>query len=389
MMDRKIRIGFVIGQLHTGGYERQLYELATRMPGGACEPFVYCLSEKVEPFGRRLQEAGIPLRVIPRRRSYELSRALRTARLIRQDRIDVVHSWAPGTNLYAGLAVLLAGNRPLVASNWGTNPSPNSLITLLDRLALKLSSQIVVNSEIGREFTSRVYGVSPDRILVVRNWLDNSRFELPVDAAAVRTSLGLPTGVPVAGFVGRLSSEKGISLFLDVAHDVAARLPECRFLVAGDGPLLEAMKKKAQNLEIPDRVLFAGFREDIPRVLAAMDLMVLTSTWEGLPNAILEAMAAGKPVIATRVGGCAELIEHGATGYLTDPGDREALTRRVAEVLSSPDRGRGLGEAGRRRAVSEFSANDLLLIMERIYCRIGRGPALHAASYNPRAPSQD
>ena len=371
-MNRRIRIGFVIGQLHVGGYERQLYELATRMVGGECEPFVYCLSEDVEPYGQRLQAAGVPVRVVPRRRSYELRRVVHIARLIRQDRIDVVHSWAPRANCYAGLAVLLAGNPPLVASNWGTSPTPR-LTTLLDRLAFRLSRQIVVNSETGRGFTSSVYGVSPDRILVVRNWLDTSRFESPADPAAARSSLGLPAGVPVAGFVGRLSTEKGISLFLDVAHDVAARLPESRFLVAGDGPLLEAMVKKSQNLEIPDRVLFAGFREDIPDVLAAVDLMVLTSTCEGLPNAVLEAMAAGRPVIATRVGGCAELIEHGATGYLTEPGDREELTRRVTEVLSSPDRGRGLGEAGRRRALSEFSANDLLRAMELIYCRIRGG----------------
>jgi glycosyltransferase involved in cell wall biosynthesis len=272
-----------------------------------------------------------------------------------------------------------------VASNWGTNPTPHFLTTLLDRLAFKLSRQIVVNSEIGRRFTSSVYGVSPDRILVVRNWLDTSRFESPADTAAARSSLGLPASVPVAGFVGRLSSEKGISLFLDVAHDVAARLPESRFLVAGDGPLLEAMVKKSQNLEIADRVLFAGFREDIPHVLAAVDLMLLTSTSEGLPNAVLEAMAAGKPVVATRVGGCAELIEHGATGYLTEPGDRQALTRRVTEILSSPDRGRGLGEAGRRRALSEFSANDLLRPMERIYCRIRGGSSRHdIASHNPQ-----
>ena len=385
MMNRKIRIGFVIGQLHVGGYERQLYELVTRMlAGSACQPFVYCLSEMVEPYGRWLQAAGAPLRVIPRRRSYELARAVRLARLIRQDRIDVVHSWAPGTNPYAGLAVLLAGNPPLVASNWGTNPTPHFLTTLLDRLTLKASCQIVVNSEFGREFTTSVYGVPPDRILVVRNWLDTSRFEHPANPAAVRTSLGLPTSVPVAGFVGRLSSEKGISLFLDVAHDVSAQMPECRFLVAGDGPLFEAMVKKSQDLQILDRVLFAGFREDIPRVLAAMDLMVLPSTWEGLPNAVLEAMAAGKPVIATRVGGCIEIIEHGATGYLTDPGDREALTRRVIDVLSSPDRGRGLGEAGRRRALSEFSATDLLLTMEQIYLRIPRRTARNTSTPDPQ-----
>jgi glycosyltransferase involved in cell wall biosynthesis len=379
MTHRKIRIGFVIGQLHVGGYERQLYELATRMSGSACEPFVYCLSDLVEPHGQQLQAAGVPVRVIPRRRSYELRRAVRLARLIRQDRIDVVHSWAPGTNVYAGLALLLAGNPPLVASNYGTYPRTGFLTILLDRLVFKLSRQIIVNSEMGRSFTSSYYGVSPDRILVVQNWLDTSRFESPADPAAARASLDLPAGAPVAGFVGRLSEEKGISLFLEVAHDVAARLPESRFLVVGDGPLQEAMVKQSQYLGIADRVHFAGFRHDIPDVLAAMDLMVVTSTCEGLPNAVLEAMAAGRPVIATRVGGCAQLIEDGATGYLTDPGDREALARRVTEVLSSPDRGRGMGEAGRRRAFSEFSASDLLPPLEQIYRRIHDGTADRSA----------
>ncbi|HEU5181133.1 MAG TPA: glycosyltransferase [Candidatus Polarisedimenticolia bacterium] len=381
-MDQKIRIGFVIGQLHVGGYERQLYELVTRMLGSSFEPFVYCLSDEVEPYGTRLQEAGVPLRVIPRRRSFQLSRALHTARLIRRDRIDVVHSWAPGTNFYAGLASLLGGFLPMVSSNWGTNPTPHFLPTFLDGLAFKLSGQIVVNSEIGREWTSKVYGVSPDRIRVIRNWLDTTRFEIRDNPEAAKTSLGLPSSAPVAGFVGRLSSEKGISLFLDVAHDVAARLPESRFLVAGDGPLLQDMVRKSQDLRIADRVLFAGFREDIPHVLAAIDLLVLASTSEGLPNVVLEAMAAGRPVISTRVGGCSEIIDDGATGYLTDSGDREALARRVTEVLSSPDRGRSLGEAGRRRAISEFSTADLLRPMEQIYTRMretSRQTAAHMA----------
>jgi len=366
------RVALVIGQLHAGGSERQVVELAPRLLGGRCAPFVYCLTQATEPFGPKLAAAGVPLRVLPRRRSYEPRRVLRLARLLREDRIDIVYSLSINTNLYALLALRLSPRRPLVTSNRALDPTCGRLTGGVNRFVFRHSDRVVVNSEAGRLFTSRFYRVPPDRIDVIPNGVDVNRFSSPADAAATRAAVGLPMNAPVAGFIGRASAEKRLELFLEVARVVASRFPETHFLVVGDGPLLSEMKKRALETGIGHKTVFTGSRDDVPALLAAMDLLVLTSSQEGLPNAVLEAMAAGRPVVATDVGGCRELIVEGITGFLADPEGPQELTEKVLRVLSSPDRGRALGEAGRRRARSEFSVETMTRRFEELFLRLLR-----------------
>ena len=374
------RVALVIGQLHAGGSERQVAELAPRLRGGRCEPFVYCLSQVVEPFGPQLQAAGIPLRVISRRRSFEPRRALALARLLREDRIDVVHSLSPNMNLYALLAIRIAGRRPLAASNRALDSTCGAVEAQVNRLVFRRCEKVVVNSRAGSEFTSRFYRVPSDRIEVIPNGIDIRRFGSPLHPAGARARAGLPGDVPLTGFVGRLSREKGVDLFLRVAREVISRLPEAHFLVVGDGPLLDDAKKGAREIGIGSRVIFTGFREDVPDLLGAIDLLLLTSSQEGLPNAVLEAMAASRPVVATDVGGCRELILEGVTGFLSGAGAPLALAERVVQVLSMPDRGLSLGAAGRRRAESEFGTEVMARRFEDLFCRLHRNGPGRAAS---------
>jgi len=369
-MSGRIRVGIVIGQLHRGGAERQTYELATRLLGGPCEPFVYCLSPVVEPFGPMLGAAGVPLRVLPRRKSYEPRRVLALARLFSRDRLDVVHSMANSPNLYSYLAILLAGRRPFLASNRAMDPTVSRTTARVNRLVYRRCDRVVVNSRTGAAFTSAFYRVPPDKIDVIPNGLDISRFTSTADPARTRSSLGIPSGSPVLGFVGRFSPEKRPEWFLEACRRVAPRVPEARFLMVGDGPCLADVRRRAFEAAVDSKVIFTGFRDDTPDLLAAMDLLLLTSSQEGLPNAILEAMAAGRPVVATDVGGCRELVEEGTTGHLVPPDDPEGLAERAVRLLSLPDRGRSLGEAGRRRVFAEFSAEAMAGRVRDLYLRV-------------------
>jgi len=360
-----LRVALVIGQLHAGGSERQLAELALGLRGGSCAPYVYCLSEVTEPFGPLLQKAGVPLRVLPRRHSFELRRVIALARLLREDRIDVVLSYAQAVNLYSFLAVLFYRRSYFLASSRGAELTESPLRSRINGLVYRRSGRVVVNSRFGAESTTRIYGVSPDQIEVIHNGVDRSRFEYQGGQEEARRALGLPATVPVVGMLGRLTFEKRVDLFLEAARRVISRIPECRFLVVGAGDLLEPMKRLATEMGL--EVSFTGERHDMDRVLSALDLLALSSDFEGLPNVVMEAMAAGRPVVATDLGGCRELIVDGVTGLLVPVGDPGALAERMIQVLSLPDRGRSLGAAGSERIGSEFSIAAMVERFEALF----------------------
>jgi len=362
-----LRVALVIGQLHAGGSERQLAELALGLRGGRCAPYVYCLSAITEPFGPLLQKAGVPLRVLPRRRSFEVRRVIALARLLREDRIDVVLSYAMPVNLYSYLARLFYRRSYLVASSRTAEMTESPLRTRVNGLVYRRSGRIVANSRFGAESTSRIYGVSPDRIEVIHNGVDRSRFEYQGGQEEARRALGLPALVPVVWFFETPTTEKRVDLFLEAARRATSRIPECRFLVVGAGDLLEPMKRLATEMGLDSKVLFTGERNDMDRVLSALDLLALSSDFEGLPNVVMEAMAAGRPVVATDLGGCRELIVDGVTGLLVPVGDPGALAERMIQVLSLPDRGRSLGAAGSERIRSEFSIAAMVERFEALF----------------------
>jgi glycosyltransferase involved in cell wall biosynthesis len=385
----RLRVGIIIGQLHRGGTERQVFELATRLAGGPCLPTVYCLSQVTEPYGGLLVAAGVTLRVFPRSRSLEPRRIVALARRLREDRSDLVHAVSLHVNFYAWLALLGRSGIPLISSNRVSDPTEKSLAVAVNGVVLRRSARVVTNSEDGRAFTSSRYGVPRERIEVIPNCIDTSRFLPAADSAAVRAALRIPSGAPVAGFIGRVVPQKRVDLFLEAARRVSARLPGCRFLVVGDGELLEPMKRMSREAGLEDSVLFTGPRDDVPCLLSAIDLLVLSSDFEGLPNVVMEAMATGRPVVATDVGGSRELIREGVDGRLVPPGDSGRLAERIFEILSSPDRGRSMGREGQRRVGTEFSVEAMVRRFEDLFLRVhasssrGKGGASRAGSLSP------
>jgi glycosyltransferase involved in cell wall biosynthesis len=171
--------------------------------------------------------------------------------------------------------------------------------------------------------------------------------------------------------VGRLSAEKNMALFVSMAAEVAARRPETRFVVVGDGPERAALERQAGPLARDGRIRFAGARADVRAALGAMDLFVLTSDTEGLPNAVMEAMGAALPVVATRVGGTSEVVGDGETGRLVPPGRIGPLVAGVEEVLRDPDLARAMGAAGRERMRTEFGVGRMVASTRRLYEDLG------------------
>jgi glycosyltransferase involved in cell wall biosynthesis len=287
----------------------------------------------------------------------------RIATMLREPRPDVVHSHQIGALLYAGPAARLAGVPVVVHTEHGKNYAGRLRMRLLGRLAARSARRVfAVSGDILREMRDGQV-VPPGKLAHVPNGADVDRFNLADDMAELRREVGLPGEGPVIGTVGRLTGLK--------RHDVLlrgfARLrrPTARLLIVGDGPTREELVSLAASLGVTDRVMFAGYQDRPERALAAMDVFALTSDSEGMPLAILEAWAAGKPVVASRVGGVPELVADGRTGLLFAAGDDRALAGCLDRLLNDRPLAGALGEAGRALVRERYDTR----VMARAYLR--------------------
>jgi len=228
---------------------------------------------------------------------------------------------------------------------------------------------VLVNAETIRE-TLIEQGYRPEKIFVIRNGIVMSRFQKQERGTALRKELNLPADAPLVLVFSRLNRMKGVEYFLDAAAMLAKRFPAVRFVIAGDGANRKELEERASSLGIAQRVIFTGFRTDIPILLSEASVSVLPSLSEGLSNSLLESMAAGVPVIAANVGGNPEIIEDGMSGKLVPPRDAAALAAAMGDFLSDRDLAARFGEAGRQRVTELFSMERSVHEVESLYHRL-------------------
>jgi len=209
-----------------------------------------------------------------------------------------------------------------------------------------------------------MYGIPTDRFAVIANGVDLNPF---VSSSNRRAEFGLDPKTPVVGMVARLVPQKDPVTFLRMARLVSEQVPHVCFLLVGDGPLRSTVEQKVQELELRDRVIVTGFRSDIPELLQTMDVVVLTSRWEGLPLTLLEAMGAARPVVATLVAGSSEVVVDGETGFLVAPGDPTQIATAVTQLIQNPAQRQAMGEQGRRRVGRDFSLARMVEETARVY----------------------
>ncbi len=309
-----------------------------------------------------------------RGRGGPVGQLLALAALIRRERPDLVQTWLLKANHVGRLAALLAGQHPVVANyrDMGFQAGPGD--TLLDRLLAAGTSLVLHNSAGGRAAClARTGEAGLSRHRLLPNGVDTERFRPdPALRQRLRAELGLAPTDPVVLLVARLHPVKDPALFLSVGRAVRRILPTARFWLVGSGPLAASLE--AELAARPDPGLWlAGEREDIPALLAAADLVLLTSHSEGLSNTILEAMAAGLPVLALDVGGNRELIRNGENGFLLQSRDPAKIAAIVVHVLQNQVLASKLGASGRRRAEAEFSLDQLAARSIDYYQRLLEG----------------
>ena len=305
---------------------------------------------------------------------------LRLARDIRRHRIQIVHSYNFYANVFAIPAAKLAGAPVMIASIRDSGVYLTAGKKRVQAFLCRWADCILVNAESIKQWLVE-QGIRPQKITIIRNGIDLAKFS-GGRGGGLRRELGLPPAAPLIVMLSRLNPQKGVEHFLEAAARVHQLYPEAYFLLVGDayvyrGDTIERdaayqreLERRASRLGLGDRAVFTGFRADVPELLAETAVSVLPSFSEGLSNTLLESMAAGVPVVATRVGGNPEVVEHGRGGILVPPRDSRALAEAICALLKDRGLAEALGEGGRRRVADRFSLDRMAQETQDLYVRL-------------------
>ncbi len=378
-MNGPVRITHLITDSGTGGAEKVLYELVRRLPPERYQCRVIVMKRP----GRTAQlvaDSGIPVMSLglPSRTgaAYLLKLPLAFLRLLRElgrERPDVLHCWLFQANMLgrlaarlAGVAVNISGLRVVEMERTGQYWPDRLCAGLVTRYA-------AVCEAVAAHYCARL-GIAAEKMAVVRNGIAPAPFA-EADGGALRRELGIADGSKVIGAVGRLHRQKGLDILVRAMPALLARFPGLTLLIAGDGPERDRLEQLADAEGAAPHIRFLGEWTRVPELLAALDVFVLPSRWEGMPNALLEAMAAGVPAVAARVGGVPEIMAAGEsdaplageTGIMVGPEDPAALAGAVSALLQDENRRRSMGANARERVRSEFSLEKMVQGYERLY----------------------
>jgi glycosyltransferase involved in cell wall biosynthesis len=378
-----LRILYLLVGLDVGGTERQVTDLVLALDRTRFEPRVCCLGTG-GPLESLLREADVPVEVVGLRRPRSFVHGLGAApaltrglvrlwRLVTRYRPTIAHSFLYWSYTVGACVARAAGVPVILASrrNLGHPQAHRPAHRALSWLGNRASDLVIVNSEAVRRHTLDTGGVAPERVVVIPNGVDLQRFAGRADPS-LRRSLGLDGGAPLVGVTANLLDYKGHGYFLDAWRELRGAYPNAQAILIGDGPCRSELQDRIRALDLGESVRLLGSRTDVPALLALVDLVAHPSLEEGFPNAVLEGMAAGKPVVATAVGGTPEAIVDGGTGLLVPPRDSGTLAKAIARILSSPAEARALGEAGRRRVAERFDLQTMVRRHEALYERLGR-----------------
>jgi glycosyltransferase involved in cell wall biosynthesis len=386
----EIRVLQVVGNLERGGGQEVVRTLVRNLLDVGVTPVVASLGDG--PLRAEIEASGVPVVVLRgRTRSIvEGAPALREITRIRRDLLDVARAHRTSviqTHLLRSLdflaltlrldsqvgavfwtmhnALLDLRTDQLPGRPWLLRPKRAAHRALYRLGARTVDAFIAVSADVGANIEES-YRPPPGRLVVIPNGVDTERYGRAVARAATRQQIGIPAGVPMAMVVAKLMTQKGHAILLDALPSVLERFPALHTVLVGEGELRHSLQARVRASGLATRVIFLGDRPDIPELLSASDIFVLPSLWEGLPMALLEAMATGLPVVATEVSGTRDVVEQ-HSGVLVAPGDAQALAAGMNRVLADPSFAAALGRAARARVEDCYSARAQAMRHAQLY----------------------
>jgi glycosyltransferase involved in cell wall biosynthesis len=376
-----VSILHVITRLIVGGaQENTMYTAARLDPSRFCAEVVSGPQTGSE--GSLIDEVramGVPLTILPAllreiSPAHDLSALRSLRRLMRERHFAIVHTHSSKAGILGRVAAKVAGVPIIVHTVHGwsfhehMSPRRRRLYVLLERFAARFTDAMIVvaQPDIEKGLAEGIGRLEQYRL--IRSAIPLEAFDpTTVDSVAVRQELGIPQDALVLGNVGRFSAQKNPLDWVAIAARVARALPGVYFLLVGDGPLRSEVETALAAAGLTNRTILTGLRRDVPRLLAAMDLFLLTSLWEGLPRVIPQAMSMEIPVVANRADGTVEAIDHGHTGFLCDPGELGAMAEACTRLLQNPELCREMGRRGREYAIQEFGLDRMISDIEALY----------------------
>jgi glycosyltransferase involved in cell wall biosynthesis len=338
------------------------------------------LTKKTEAFlenfkGRIITVPGLQRDVHPWR---DLVAFVNIYRLLRKERFDIVHTHTAKAGTLARIASWLTGGAKVVHTSHGHNfygyfgSVKSRLIVVAERALTHITDKLTALTELEKEDLN-AYGVSgPERVAVINSGLELDLYrEVSVDKVQKRNELGIRQDTVLISLIARLEPVKGPEYFVRAAHLVGKKFPGVEFLIVGEGSLRNQLEKQCKSLKIIDKVIFTGWREDIPQILKTLDIVVLPSLNEAVGRTLIEAGACGKPVVATRVGGIPEVVKDGESGLLVPPCDAYELSLALITLIEDKQKRLDMGAAAKQWIDDKFSASRMVGRFSDLYEQLG------------------
>ena len=374
--DQKISLLYVIDGLEFGGGERVFLQLASNLR----QRYRVVVASKTNgPFASELNKLGIELLSVNMSKQLTFKPIRQLRNIIYQNDINLVHSQGARADFFTRLAGRGA-NGPFIictvampvegfeVGRWRKN-----IYRLLDKISERYVDRFVVVSDVLKQALTVGRSINAQRIIRIYNGIELDHYRLDLQGTGLRNQWDIPPSVPLIGAIGRLVWQKGFEYFIEAIPRILNIVPEATFLIVGEGPLLGNLQSLARKLGVQNRVIFAGFRNDIQKVLATMDIIAIPSLSEGFPMITLEAMAMAKPIIASRVQGISEQISDLEEGILVPPKNPSALAAKVIELVRDKELALRLGLGARRRVEDCFTVEKMVRETEDLYLSLLRG----------------
>ena len=370
----------VVPSLEMGGVEKTLISLLPRLKERGFEVKVCTLYRK-DILAQEMEEKGIPVINIGMRARLDvdikyLKGIFYLKHWMMKEGFHIVHTHLYRANTPGRIAAKLAQIPVVVANEHNVDEWKNFFQRSVDRALSRITDRIIAVSERVKKFYVEEVGIPPGRITVLYNGVDLERFDKKVNVMEKRKELGLPLHSIIVGSVGRLHPQKNYFNFIKAISLIVKKFSRVHFLLVGGGPLKERLKRFSRTLGLEEKISFLGERKDIEEIYPVMDIFVLSSDREGFPITILEAMACGLPVVATRVGGVEEEVEEGKTAFLVPPANSEALAEAITKLISSPSLRKEMGKKGKER-VKLFRIEKMVERTEKLYRELLREKCPH------------
>ncbi|HZI43473.1 MAG TPA: glycosyltransferase [Gemmatimonadaceae bacterium] len=370
---KRVRVAFCIDNMGIGGTELNALRTAERLDRSRFDVSVVCLQDQ-GPLLARYRKQGIPVLTLPVRRLHGFSalrQGVRFCRYLVRQRVDIVHSHDVYNNIFATSWARLARTPVVIASRRWWDDVPRAALRIVNRHACRFADCVIANSRTVADLLVTEDRMDGERVAVISNFVDESAFTPPPAGRIMPLAdLGVPPESIVIGCVAGLRPVKDHQSLIAAIAALRPRWPSVRLVLVGDGEARPSLERLTRQLGLADVVHFAGIRANEPNLHHLFDISVLCSVSEAFPNSIVEAMAAGKPVVATRVGGIVDAVADGRTGLLVAPRDPTALASAIEQLLIKPERRRDMGRAGARRARAQFHVNHVLPSLESLYDRL-------------------